>query len=101
MLKVALLARMKAKAGKESEAQKFLEGALPLAQGEAKTPVWFAWKIGKDEFGIFDAFADDTGRQAHLTGQIAAALMKRAPELFDGGPKIEQLDVLASKVVAS
>ena len=97
-LKVALLARMRAKPGKEAEAAKFLEGALSEAQAEQQTPVWFAWRIGTNEFGIFDAFADDTGRKAHLNGQIAAALMKRAPELFAEPPRIEQLDVLAAKV---
>ena len=78
--------------------EKFLAGALPLAQGEAKTPVWFALKFGKGEFGIFDAFADESGRKAHLSGPIAAALMARAGELLAQPPKIEQVDLLASKV---
>ena len=78
MTKVALFVRLYAKPGKEAEVEKFLAGALPLAQGEAKTPVWFALKFGKGEFGIFDAFADESGRKAHLSGPIAAALMARA-----------------------
>ena len=98
MTKVALFVRLYAKPGKEAEVEKFLAGALPLAQGEAKTPVWFALKFGKGEFGIFDAFADESGRKAHLSGPIAAALMKRAAELFAEPPKIEQIDVLAAKV---
>jgi len=98
MTKVALFVRLYAKPGKEAEVEKFLAGALPLAQGEAKTPVWFALKFGKGEFGIFDAFADDSGRKAHLSGPIAAALMARAGELLAQPPKIEQVDLLASKV---
>jgi len=98
MTKVALFVRLYAKPGKEAEVEKFLAGALPLAQGEAKTPVWFALKFGKGEFGIFDAFADESGRKAHLSGPIAAALMARAGELLAQPPKIEQVDLLASKV---
>ena len=100
MTKVALFVRLYAKPGKEAEVEKFLAGALPLAQGEAKTPVWFALKFGKGEFGIFDAFADESGRKAHLSGPIAAALMARAGELLAQPPKIEQVDLLASKVQA-
>jgi quinol monooxygenase YgiN len=98
MVKLALLARMEAKPGKEEAAAAFLSSALPLAQQEAATTVWFAWRIGASTFGIFDAFADESGRQAHLTGQIAAALMAKAPELFAGTPSIEKLDVLAAKL---
>ena len=97
---LAVLAYLTAKPGKEAEVEKFLAGALPLAQGEAKTPVWFALKFGKSEFGIFDAFADESGRKAHLSGPIAAALMARAGELLAQPPKIEQVDLLASKVQA-
>jgi|SRR4051812_16699727 len=98
MVKVGLLVRMKAKPGKEAEVAKFLEGALPAAQGEQQTAVWFALRLGPNEFGIFDAFADDAGRKAHLNGQIAAALMKKAPELLADAPRIEQIDVLAAKL---
>ncbi|GAC1346667.1 MAG: antibiotic biosynthesis monooxygenase [Myxococcales bacterium] len=98
MVKVALLVRLRARPGKEGAVAKFLEGALPAAQEEAQTPVWFALRLGPGEFGIFDAFADEAGRKAHLTGAIAAALMKRAPELFAEPPRIEQVDVLAAKV---
>jgi quinol monooxygenase YgiN len=97
-VKVGLLVRMRAKPGKEAEAAKFLEGALPAAQAEQQTRVWFALRIGTNEFGIFDAFPDESGRKAHLNGQIAAALMKRAPELFAEPPRIEQIDVLAAKL---
>ncbi|HWE23754.1 MAG TPA: antibiotic biosynthesis monooxygenase [Myxococcales bacterium] len=98
MVKVGLLVRLRAKPGKESEVAKFLAGALPAAQAESQTAVWFAIQFGKAEFGIFDAFPSDAGRQAHLGGQIAAALMKRAGELLAEPPRIEQVDVLAAKV---
>jgi quinol monooxygenase YgiN len=98
MVKVALLVRLEAKPGKEAELADFLRGALPLANQEAATPVWFALKIGPSTFGIFDAFDDDVGRQAHLAGPIAAALMKRADELLSTPPKIEPVELLAAKV---
>ena len=98
MVKLALLARMEARPGKAEEAATFLRSALPLAQQESGTPVWFAWRIGASTFGIFDAFADESGRQAHLSGQIAAGLMAKAPDLFVGTPNIEKLDVLAAKL---
>ena len=98
MVKLALLARMDAKPGKEQEAAAFLRSALPLAQQETGTTVWFAWQIGKSTFGIFDAFADESGREAHLTGQIATAVVAKAPDLFVGTPSIEKLDVLAAKL---
>ena len=98
MVKLALLARMEAKPGKAEEAATFLRSALPLAQQESGTSVWFAWRIGASTFGIFDAFADDSDRQAHLNGQIAAALMAKAPDLFVGTPNIEKLDVFAAKL---
>ncbi len=100
MTKVALFVRLHAKPGKEGELEKFLAGALPLAQAEPQTPVWFALRFGPTEFGIFDAFPDEKGRKAHLNGPIAAALMKRAGELLSEPPKIEQVDLLASKVQA-
>ena len=98
MVKLALLARMEAKPGKAEEAATFLRSALPLAQQESGPSVWFAWRIGASTFGIFDAFADESGRQAHLSGQIAAGLMAKAPDLFVGTPNIEKLDVLAAKL---
>ena len=100
MVRVALWVRLRAKPGKENEVAKFLEGALPLAQGEGQTPVWFALRIGQSEFAIFDAFPDDAGRKAHLAGPIAAALMAKAPQLLADSPRIEQVDVLAAKVTA-
>jgi quinol monooxygenase YgiN len=98
MVKVALLARLVAKSGKEEAVAAFLSGALPLAQAEPGTIVWFALRLSKNEFGIFDAFADDAGRKAHLNGPIAAALMAKAGELLAEPPKIEQVDLLAAKL---
>jgi quinol monooxygenase YgiN len=98
MVKVALLVRLEAKPGKEAAVEKFLTGALPLANQEATTPVWFALRLGPTTFGIFDAFADDAGRQTHLSGPIAAALMANAAELLARAPQIEQVDLLAVKL---
>jgi quinol monooxygenase YgiN len=98
MYKVALFARLEAKPGKEKEVAKFLETGLALANQEATTPVWFALRLGPTTFGIFDAFADETGRQAHLNGPIARALMAQAPELFAKPPVIEQIEVLGAKL---
>jgi quinol monooxygenase YgiN len=100
MVKVGLLVRVLAKPGKEAEVSKFLEGALSAANAESQTIVWFALRLGPAEFGIFDAFPDEAGRKAHLSGPIAAALMKRAGELLREPPRIEQLDVLAAKLPA-
>jgi quinol monooxygenase YgiN len=98
MVRVAILAQMKAKPGKEAELAAFLESALALANQEPETTVWFALRLGPSTFGIFDAFPDDSGRQAHLRGPIAATLMKRAGELLAEPPRIEQIDVLAAKL---
>lgn len=98
MVTVALLVRLEAKPGREQEVATFLSGALPLAEREPATTTWFALRIGPSTFGIFDAFSDDAGRQAHLTGPIAAALMAKAPDLFSKPPQIEKVDVLAAKL---
>ena len=98
MVHKSLWVRMKAKPGREEEVGSFLAGALPLANQEAKTIAWFALRIDQSTFAIFDAFPDDAGRQAHLTGPIAKALMAKAAELLSEPPKIEQVDVLAAKL---
>jgi len=98
MVRVALLARLEVKPGKEAEVAELLAGALPLANAEPATTVWFALRMGPTTFGIFDAFPDEAGRQAHLSGQIAAALMAKAPELLSQPPTIEPVDVLAAKL---
>jgi quinol monooxygenase YgiN len=98
MVKVALFVRLEAKPGKENEVAEFLSSALPLVNEEPATAAWFGIRIGPSTFGIFDAFPDEAGRQAHLTGRVAAALMAKAPELFSEAPKIEKIDVLAAKL---
>jgi quinol monooxygenase YgiN len=98
MVTVGLLVRLEAKAGKEVELGNFLSGALPLAQQEPATTTWFALRLGPSTFGIFDAFPDEAGRQAHLSGPIAAALMAKASELLSAAPTIEKVDVLAAKL---
>ena len=98
MVTVALLVRLEAKAGKEAEVENFLKSGLALVQEEPDTTAWFAIRMGPSTFGIFDAFPDDSGRQAHLTGRVAAALMAKASELLAQPPVIEKVDVLAAKL---
>jgi quinol monooxygenase YgiN len=98
MVTVALFVRLEAKPGKEAEVESFLRGGLPIVQQEPATTAWFAIRMGASIFGIFDAFPDDAGRQAHLSGRVAAALMAKAPELLARPPQIEKVDVLAAKL---
>jgi quinol monooxygenase YgiN len=98
MVSVALLVRLEAKAGKETELENFLKGGLAIVEEEPGTIAWFGIRLGLSTFGIFDAFPDETGRQAHLSGRVAAALMAKAPELLAQPPLIEKVDVLASKL---
>jgi len=97
MIKHALFVRLESKPGKEKELAEFLQAGLGLAQQEATTPVWFALQLGPSTFGIFDAFADEAGRQAHLNGPIAKALMAKADELLASPPKIHKIALLADK----
>jgi quinol monooxygenase YgiN len=96
MVKTALFVRLEAKPGKEQEVADFLKSGLPLAQQEPATVSWFAIRLGPSTFAIFDAFPDDAGRQAHLNGRIAAALMAKAGEFLAQPPSIEKADVLAA-----
>src|SRR4026208_1295449 len=98
MVTVALLVRLEAKPGKEAEVESFLKGGLAIVQEEPDTTAWFAIRMGQSTFGIFDAFPDDSGRQAHLTGRVAAALMAKASDLPARPPGIEKVDVLAAKL---
>lgn len=98
MVKYAFFARLEAKPGKENDVAKFLEAGLELAHKEATTPLWFALRLGPTTFGVFDAFIDEAGRQAHLKGPIAQALMAQAAELFAQPPTIEPIDVLGAKL---
>lgn len=96
-LKVGLLVLLEAKPGREQELSDFLLGGLGIVQQEPQTLVWYAIRLGPTTFGIFDAFATDDGRQAHLSGEVAAALGKIAPELLASPPDIRPVDVLAAK----
>ncbi len=98
MVKVALFVRLEAKPGKEAEVEAFLKGGLPIVQEERGTIAWFGIRIGPSTYGIFDAFPDEKGREAHLSGRVAAALMAKAPELLAKPPVIEKVDVLAAKL---
>ena len=98
MSKFALFVRLEAKPGQEGAVAAFLASALPLANAELGTTAWFALQFGPSTFGIFDTFADEEGRQAHLRGPIAAALMANAEALLSTPPNIEMVDLLAVKL---
>ena len=100
MTSVALYVRLEAKPGREADVENFLKSAVPLVEAEPATTAWFAFRMGPSTFGIFDAFPNEAGRQAHLNGAVAAALMEKAPELLAESPRIEQIDVLADKLPA-
>ena len=100
MYRVALFARLEAKPGKENEVAKLLEAGLAMAKQEPKTLLWFALRLGPTTFGVFDAFANEEGRQTHLNGPIAQALVAKAPELLAKAPSIEPLEVLGVKQAA-
>jgi quinol monooxygenase YgiN len=98
MVKVALYVRLEAKPGKEAEVESFIKSGLPIVEGEPGTTAWFGIRLGPSTFGIFDAFPDEIGREAHLKGRVAAALMAKAPDLLAKPPVIEKVDVLAAKL---
>ena len=98
MVSVALYVRLEAKPGKEKDVEAFLKGGLAVVQAEPTTTAWFALRLGPSTFGIFDAFPDEAGRQAHLSGRVAAALMAKAADLLAKPPAIEKVDVLAAKL---
>ena len=98
MPKLSLFVRLEAKPGKEAEVAAFLNQGLELARPEPRTEVWFALRLGPSTFGVFDAFADEAGRQAHLNGPIAQALMAQAPHLLASPPVIERVEVLGAKL---
>jgi quinol monooxygenase YgiN len=98
MTNVALLVRLEAKKGKEAEVEQFLKSGLSIVENEPSTISWYALKLGPSTYGIFDTFPDDDGRNAHLTGDVAKALMAKAPDLFAVPPAIEKIDILAAKM---
>jgi quinol monooxygenase YgiN len=97
-VRTALWVRLEAKPGQEAAVARFLEGGLPIVEQEPATISWYAIKLGPSTFGIFDTFPDDQGREAHLAGRLAAALMAKAPELLASAPSIEKVNVLAAKL---
>jgi quinol monooxygenase YgiN len=95
--KLALLATVKVKAGKEKAVEAFLKSALPMAEAEPGTVRFYAVKMGPDRFGIFNTFQDEDGRDAHLNGDIAAAIFDKAREMLAEPPQIEMLEILTMK----
>lgn len=98
MVKLALFVRLEAKPGKEAAVEDFLHGGLAVVQQESATTTWFALRLGPRRYGIFDAFSDEAGRDAHLSGRLASALMEQADELLARPPVIEKINVLAAKL---
>jgi len=98
MLSLGFFVRLEAKPGKEEEVLAFLRQGLQMANQETTTPLWFALRLGPSTFGVFDAFRDESGRQAHINGPIAKALMAHAPNLLAVPPSIEKTEVLGAKL---
>ena len=99
MTKFALYVPLEARPGKEKEVADFLRSAVPLVNAEPGTISWYAIQEGPSSFAIFDTFDDEAGREAHLNGKVAAALMEKitAGEMFEKTPKIHKLDIIADK----
>jgi quinol monooxygenase YgiN len=97
-IRVGLYVRLEAKPGQEGAVAEFLKSALPIVEREPATLTWYAMRLGPTTFGIYDTFSDDRGREAHLAGQVAAALMQKAPELLASPPAIQKIEVLAAKL---
>lgn len=98
MTTLGLFVALEAKAGKEEQLAAFLKNALPLVEAEPNTATWFAIRMSPSKFGIFDTFRDEAGREAHLSGEIAKALLANAPDLLAKAPSIEKIQVLAEKL---
>ena len=98
MVSLGLFVRLEAKPGKEKEVVAFLKQGLQMANQEATTELWFALRLAPSTFAIFDAFANETGRQTHLNGPIAKALFAAAPDLLAAPPSIEKAEVLEAKL---
>lgn len=97
MERYALLGLVQAKPGKEAQVEAFLKSAVRLAEAEPGTVSWYAVKLGGGRFGIFDTFADEAGREAHLNGEIAKALMANAKDLLASDPQIDKLEIIGQK----
>ena len=97
MVKKALAVKLVAKPGKEADVEAFLNSGLALVNNEPLTVTWYAVKFNDSTFGIFDTFDSDEGRDAHLNGKVAEALMANAAELLAEPPQIDKVDILAVK----
>jgi quinol monooxygenase YgiN len=97
MLSLGLFVRIEAKPGKEDDVAAFLKQGLQMANQEATTPLWFALRLGPSTFGVFDAFSNESGRQTHLNGPIAKALMAQG-NLFASPLSIEKTEILGAKI---
>lgn len=97
MLKRGLAVKLVAKPGKEAEVEAFLNGGLALVNDEPLTVTWYAVKFDKSTFGIFDTFEAEEGRDAHLNGRVAQALMAKASDLLAEPPEIDKIDIIAAK----
>lgn len=97
MPKLALYVSLKAKPGKEAEVEAFLKQGAQLALNEPGTVTWYGMKEDEGLYSVFDTFEDEAGREAHLNGDIAKALMAKASELFAEAPKIHKITLIGSK----
>jgi len=97
MAKQALFVLLKAKPGKEHDVESFLKEGASMSLDEPQTVTWYGLKMGPGVYGVFDTFDDEAGRDAHMNGEIAKALMAQASELFSNELKIEQIEILAGK----
>jgi quinol monooxygenase YgiN len=97
MAKLAIWVMLKAKPGKEADVEAFLKQGAVMSKDEAQTVNWYGVKMGPGMYGVFDTFDDEAGRDAHLNGEIARALMANASELFSNEIRIEKMEILADK----
>jgi len=97
MAKFALYVPLKAKPGKEADVEAFLKQGAVMAKDEPGTVAWFGLKEGDGRYSVFDTFNDEAGRDAHLNGPIAKALMAKAEELFAEAPSINKIEIVAEK----
>src|SRR5438477_2092912 len=101
MITKGLAAKLVAKPGKEAEVEAFLNSGLALVNQEPLTVTWYAIKFSENTFGIFDTFDGDEGRDAHLNGKVAEALMANAADLLSEPPKIERIEIIAAKAASN
>ena len=98
MAKFALYVELKAKPGKEAEVEAFLKQGAEMAKAEAGTVHWYGFKEDKGGvFGVFDTFNDESGREAHMNGEIAKALTAKAGEMFAEAPKMHKIELVGEK----